>query len=119
MRQHWNWRRRLNVFNSLLSQPVQSFDQQQCCDHRQERNREILTKDGDGKENLHNLSPRLLIKALHLSFPKGAKEDKFRELPKDAHNNETHIEKQNETNFGSGQIDHGRVKLAATAETMI
>lgn len=119
VRQHGNRRGCLNVLDPLLSQPVQSFDQQQGSNHGQEGNREILPENSDGKEDFHDLPPRLLVKPLYLGFPEGTKEHPLRQLPQDAHKDQTHVEKQHQTDLGSGQINHGRVELASTAKCMV
>lgn len=119
MRQHWHGGRGLNVLDPLLRKPVQSLDEEQGGDHGEERDGEILAEDGNREEDLHNLTPRLLVEPLDLGLAERSQEDALHELPRDAHGDEARVEEQHEAYLGRGEVDHRRVELLPAAERIV
>lgn len=64
-----------NILNPLLSQPMQSLDQQQCSYHCQKWNWKVLAEDSNCQKNFHYFPPWLLVQPLNLCLSKWSKED--------------------------------------------
>lgn len=102
-RQKWNntnvsepgdVRSRLDELDSLLSEPVQGLDEEKRDDKGEEATGEVLAEDGDGEEDLHELSPCLLVEPLDLGFAEGAEEEELDEVPEGEHEDEAHVEEE-------------------------
>lgn len=87
-------RSRLDELDSLLSEPVQGLDEQERDDQGEESAGEVLAEDGDGEEDLHELSPGLLVETLDLGFAEGAEEEELDEVPEGEHEDEAHVEEE-------------------------
>lgn len=112
-------RSRLDKLNPLLSEPMQGLDQQERNNQRKETTREVLAEDRDGEENLHELSPGLLVQPLDLGFAEGAEEDELDEVPEGEHEDEAHVEEEHQADLGGGEVDGGGVELAAGGEGVV
>ena len=98
---------------------MQGLDQQERNDQGKETAGEVLTEDGDGEEDLHELSPGLLVQPLDLGFAEGAEEEELDEVPEGEHEDEAHVEEEHQADLGGGEVDGGWVELAPRGEGVV